>query len=48
MNEFLTFRRFLTPMIIQALFWIGSGLCVIMGLISVGTGVAGYGGGTDR
>jgi hypothetical protein len=35
MNDFLAFRKMLTPAIIQIVFWIGVGLCVIAGLISI-------------
>jgi hypothetical protein len=32
MNEFLTFRKFVTPMAIQILFWIGVGVCAVEGI----------------
>jgi hypothetical protein len=32
MPEFLSFRRFYTPMVIQILFWIGIGVCVVEGI----------------
>ena len=34
-KEFLTFRRMITPVIIQILFWIGAVMSVIMGLINM-------------
>jgi hypothetical protein len=44
LQEFLSFRKMITPMIIQILFWIGVGLCVLFGLISIGTSFTRYGG----
>jgi hypothetical protein len=32
MEDILAFRKMITPMIIQVLFWIGVVLCVLMGL----------------
>jgi len=32
MNEFLAFRKMITPVIIQVVFWIGVAVCVIAGL----------------
>lgn len=37
-KDFFSFRRMLTPLIIQVLFWIGLGFCVIAGLITLFTG----------
>lgn len=46
MSEFLSFRKMITPVIIEVLFWIGVGLCVIAGLVNiVGGATARYGGG---
>lgn len=45
MNEFLTFKKMLTPIIVQILFWILSVVSVIFGLIMVVRGANGYGGG---
>jgi len=46
MKEFLAFKRMITPLIIQILFWIGAGLCVLGGLIAIISGAASrYGGG---
>ena len=36
MKEFLNFRQFITPVIIQILFWIGVAFCVIVGLVTMG------------
>lgn len=38
MNEFLTFRKMITPMIIQILFWIFAAITVITGLVAVVAG----------
>jgi hypothetical protein len=35
MNEFLSFRKMITPVIIQVLFWIGVAVCVISGLATM-------------
>lgn len=46
-KELMSFRRMITPIIIQILFWIGVVLCVIAGLVEIGQGAAGqYGGGS--
>ena len=36
--EFLTFRRMITPVIIQILFWLGVVGCVITGIVFIITG----------
>jgi hypothetical protein len=36
MNDFLAFRRMVAPVIIQVLFWIGTALCIIAGLVAIG------------
>ena len=46
MNEFLSFRKMITPLIIQIIFWIGVALCVIGGLVSIVIG-ASHGTGKD-
>jgi hypothetical protein len=33
MRDFLTFRRMVTPIIIQILFWLGVIVCVVAGLV---------------
>ncbi len=38
MQDFLTFKRMITPIIIQILFWIGAGLYVIYGLYTMTQG----------
>ena len=46
MEDFFTFKKMITPVIIQILFWIGVGLCVILGLISIVSGASSaFGGG---
>jgi len=35
MEEFFSFRKILTPGIIQIVFWIGVALCVITGLVGI-------------
>jgi len=35
MNEFLSFKKMITPVAIQILFWIGVGVCVIMGITMI-------------
>ena len=47
MKDFLAFRTMLTPIIIQAVFWLGVVVCVIVGLIYILTGVGQYGGGPN-
>jgi hypothetical protein len=37
-KDFLSFRKMVTPLIIQVIFWIGVGLCVIAGLVEIVTG----------
>lgn len=36
MKDFLTFKKMITPIIIQIIFWIGALACVIGGLILMG------------
>ena len=46
MQEFLQFKKMITPTIIQILFWIGVVFCIIIGLISiVGGATSSHGGG---
>lgn len=35
MNEFLAFKKMITPVAIQVLFWIGVGVCAIMGITMI-------------
>ena len=44
-NDFLAFRKMITPVIIQAVFWIGTGVCVLAGLILIVWGASSYSGG---
>lgn len=45
MDDFLKFRKMITPAIIQVLFWVGVGFTVLGGLITIGTSFGRYGGG---
>lgn len=46
MQEYLTFRKMITPAAIQVIFWIGVLACVVLGLVMIVTGAsARYGGG---
>jgi type IV secretory pathway VirB2 component (pilin) len=35
MNDFFSFKKMITPIAIQILFWIGVGACVIMGITMI-------------
>lgn len=35
MNDFLSFRTMITPVIIQIIFWVGVALCIIFGLAAI-------------
>jgi hypothetical protein len=41
--DFLAFRRMITPIIIQILFWVDVVLCVVWGAVYIGKGVAAQG-----
>ena len=46
MNDFLAFRKMITPMVIQILFWIGVAVCVLGGLVTmIGGATSSRGGG---
>jgi hypothetical protein len=46
MEDYLKFRKMITPTIIQILYWIGTGLAIIFALFEVFSGVtAQFGGG---
>jgi hypothetical protein len=45
MQEFLSFRKFITPLFIQIIFWIGVVVTVISGLVSVIAGASAHFGG---
>ena len=48
MNDFLAFRKMITPVVIQIIFWIGAAICVLGGLITMIAGAASnYGGGAQ-
>ncbi len=43
-QELLSFRKMITPMIIQILFYVGAGISVVMGLMSIGASFTRFGG----
>ena len=43
--EFLSFRKMITPVIIQIVFWAGVVISIIMGLISIAAGMSQFGNG---
>ena len=43
MNDFLTFRKMITPTVIQIIFWIGVVYCAIVGIVMITVGVSGRG-----
>jgi len=45
MEDFLAFRKMITPIIIQVLFWVGVAFSVIVGLIQIVSSFGRYGGG---
>lgn len=47
MKDFLAFRTMLTPIIIQAIFWLGVVICLVAGMVLILTGVGQYGGGPN-
>jgi len=42
LNDFLKFRKMITPAIIQILFYIGAGISVLVGLIIMGSAFSRY------
>ncbi|MGQ9699632.1 MAG: DUF4282 domain-containing protein [Candidatus Bipolaricaulaceae bacterium] len=34
-KEFITFRKFITPLVMPVVFWLGVGIAVIMGFITL-------------
>lgn len=44
-GEFLAFRKMITPVVIQIVFWVGVAISVIMGLISIAAGLSQFGSG---
>jgi hypothetical protein len=47
-EDFLTFKKMITPTIIQILFWILAGLAIILGLAGIVSGAtSNFGGGTQ-
>ena len=45
MDDFIKFRKMITPAIIQVLFWVGAVVSVLVGLITMATSFGRYGGG---
>jgi hypothetical protein len=35
MQDFLTFRKMMTPIVIQIVFWVGACVCAVLGLVSL-------------
>lgn len=44
-TDLFSFRKMITPVIIQILFWIGAGIAVLAGLVMIIAGLASRGGG---
>jgi len=44
-DDFIKFRKMITPAIIQVLFWVGAVVSVLTGLVTMGTSFGRYGGG---
>jgi uncharacterized membrane protein len=42
MKDLLNFKKMLTPIIIPILFWIGTIICIIAGIVFIVLGVTGY------
>lgn len=47
MNDFLNFNKMLTPVIIKVVFWIGIGFSVLVGLMTIISGLSYYGSGFE-
>ncbi len=43
LQELLSFRKMITPMIIQIIFYVGAGISVVMGLMSIGASFTRFG-----
>lgn len=48
MDEYLSFRKMITPLFIQIIFWVGAGLCVLFGLVGVVSGMSSSFGGAAQ
>ena len=47
-EDFLTFKKMITPIIIQILFWVLAGLAIILGLVGILKGAtSSFGGGSQ-
>ena len=42
MNDFLKFRKMITPFVVQILFWVGVAFCVLIGFAMIATAGNGY------
>jgi len=42
MGDFLSFRRFFTPTLIQVVFWIGVGVCVVEGITMIASSAGAF------
>ena len=45
MDDFIKFRKMITPIVIQVLFWVGAVVAVLFGLGTMATSFGRYGGG---
>ena len=45
MRDYLMFRKFLTPIFIELIFWVGVGLCVAEGVAMIATHAGRFGAG---
>ena len=48
MEDFLKFRKMITPVIIQILFWVGAASCVIAALVVIALSFGSSGGGAAQ
>ena len=40
MEDFVKFRKFITPVIIQILFWVGIAVVIVVGLVGIASGIS--------
>lgn len=45
MRDYLLFRKFITPIVIELLFWLGVGLCVVQGIALIVSSAGRFGSG---
>jgi hypothetical protein len=48
MKDFLAFRTMLTPVLIQIIFWVGAGICILIGLMFILSGATAQHGGSPN